>query len=116
MGECGEADLSTSLIGQALPVAVVVGQRCASHAETGLQRPRRVVDPAVDHAAVVAALVEGWGWCGQTGGQIRGRRVKLWIDSQVQVGQTDRWTDRRTDSQTIGRYTGTGGADRQVDR
>ena len=92
MGECGEADLSTSLIGQALPVAVVVGQRCASHAETGLQRPRRVVDPAVDHAAVVAALVEGWGWCGQTGGQIRGQ------------------------SQTMDRHSGTGGADRQVDR
>lgn len=51
--------LPTLLVGNALLVTVFVAQGCPLHTQLGLQGARAVVNPTVDHSAVVATLVMG---------------------------------------------------------
>lgn len=49
--------LPAAFVGYPLPLAVLVAEGCSLHAQPRLQRPRGVVNAAVNHAAVVSTLV-----------------------------------------------------------
>ena len=54
-------ELAAALVGDRVVIAVVVHQPRTLHAQPGLQRAGLVVDAAVNHPGVVAALVPGGG-------------------------------------------------------
>ena len=54
---CRDDQLAAALVGNLLPVAVLIEQPAPLDAEARLQRSRRVVDPRVDNATVVSRLM-----------------------------------------------------------